>query len=94
VAFLHETGAPPERVRLYTEPQPRPTLRTDTPLYAVRDAAGLWLAFPREAEAAECLGPAVPAQSVTSLYFGELLERQPRALVHLHEQYYHAQDLA
>lgn len=94
VDFLRETGASSERIRLYTEPQRRLTLRPDTPLYALRDVAGLWLAFPHAAEAAECLGPAMLDQSVTSVRFGELLERQPRALVHLHEQYYHAQDLA
>ena len=55
VDFLQEAGALPERVRLYTEPQPRLTLRPDTPLYVLRDAAELRLAFPREAEAADAL---------------------------------------
>jgi hypothetical protein len=89
---MQESGAPPERVRLYTEPQAALALNHDTILHAVRDAAGLWLAYPSEVEALTCV-PALPRQSVEAIHFGALLDRQPRALVHLHEQYYRANDL-
>lgn len=94
VDFLGEAGTPPERLRFYAEPQPRLTLQRDALLYAIRDVAGLWLAFPTEAEAASCLVAPLPPQQVTPTRFGALLDRQPRALVHLHEQYYRAEDLA
>jgi arylsulfatase A-like enzyme len=93
VDFLAEAGAPAERVRLYTEPQPGLTSNPDARLYAIHDARSLWLAFPTQAEAAICL-PALPPQSIEPLGFGALLDRQPRALVHLQEQYYRAEDLA
>lgn len=94
VDFMHVAGAPAERVRLYTEPQPRLTMNRATLLHAIRDAAGLWLAFPTEAEAAACLVAPMPPQQVTATRFADLLDRQPRALIHLHEQYYRAEDLA
>ncbi|MGH2460088.1 MAG: sulfatase family protein [Chloroflexota bacterium] len=94
VAFLRQVGAPAERIRLYTEPQPRLTMHRDARLYLIRDADGRELAFPTEAEAASCLVPPMPTQSVAATRFGELLDRQPGALIHLHEQYYRAEDLA
>lgn len=92
VEFLADSGATPERIRLYTEPQPPLRVNRETLLFAVRDAAGLWLAYPTEAEAAQSL-PFLPPQSVEKLRFGDLVERQPTALVHLHEQYYRAADV-
>jgi arylsulfatase A-like enzyme len=94
VEFLQASGAPAERVQLYTEPQPRLTLSPSVPLFGLRDATGCWLAYPTEAEAAECLSPALPSQAITPWRFGDLRERQPRALIHLHEQYYWAEDLS
>ncbi|HLH73762.1 MAG TPA: sulfatase-like hydrolase/transferase, partial [Chloroflexota bacterium] len=94
VDFMGAAGATEERIRLYTEPQPRLTMSKSAQLYAIRDGEGLWLAFPTEAEAAGCLVPSLPAQKVEALKFGDLVERQPRALVHIHEQYYRAEELA
>ena len=94
VEFMGASGATDERIRLYTEPQPRLQMNPSAQLYAIRDTEGLWLAFPTEREAALCLVPPLPAQSVEMVRFGDLLERQSRALVHLHEQYYRAEELA
>jgi arylsulfatase A-like enzyme len=92
VEFLAEAGAPAERTRLYTEPQPALSLGDGARLFAVCDPNGLWLAYPTEAEAAICLA-SLPPQAIQEMRFGDLLGRQPRALVHLHEQYYRAEDI-
>ncbi|HLZ10427.1 MAG TPA: sulfatase/phosphatase domain-containing protein, partial [Chloroflexota bacterium] len=92
VEFLAESGATPERIRLYTEPQPPLRVSRDTVLFTVLDQAGLMLAYPTEDEAALSL-PYLPAQSVVEVRFGDLAQREPSALVHLHEQYYRAGDV-
>jgi arylsulfatase A-like enzyme len=92
VEFMQEVGAPLDQIRLYTEPQPALALNHATVLYAVQDDAGLWLAYPSESEASTCLR-ALPRQSVEPIRFGALLDRQSHALVHMHEQYYRAEDI-
>ena len=69
-------------------------IEPDRPLYVVEDGRGHRLAFPTEAEARECLVPALPVQEVRKVPFGSLLEEDAKALVHVYEQYYWASDLA
>jgi hypothetical protein len=92
--FMADAGAPDERIRLYDEPQPRLALRRDAQLHAIQDEDGLWLAYPNDAEARSYLTPALRTPDVVALPFGELLERQPRALVSMQGQYYRAEDVA
>ena len=68
-------------------------LDPQTPLFAMSAGRGHTLAFPTEAEAAECVA-AIPGASIRRLRFGALLDANPKALVHVHEQYYWASDLA
>jgi arylsulfatase A-like enzyme len=98
VGLLEGVGTPAERLDLYREPDDsgeRAALVPDSlPLYAIEDGRGRVFAFPERAEAESCLVPGLPAQSVRETTFGRLLQEQPRALVHLHEQYYRVEDLA
>src|SRR5207244_12326296 len=86
--FIAECGASAERVALYTEPQPRLALRQDAPLYAIQDERGLWLAYPTETEADSYLTPRLRTAAIEPISFGDLLQRQSRALVSVHGQYY------
>jgi arylsulfatase A-like enzyme len=94
LATLEEWGAPRERVRLYAEPQPRLLLRRDAALHAIQDERGLWLAYPNAAEARSYLRPRLRTPDAVETRFGDLLDRQPRALVSVHGQYYRAEDVA
>jgi arylsulfatase A-like enzyme len=94
LARLGDWGAPAERVDLYAEPQPRLALRRDAVLHAIQDERGLWLAYPNEAEARSYLTPRLRTPAAVELRFGDLLERQPRALVNVYGQYYRAEDVA
>ena len=92
--FMADAGASPERIALYVEPQPRLALRRDARLYAIEDERGLWLAYPTEGEARSYLTPRLRVRDVEPVHFGDLLARQPRALVNVHGQYYRAEDVA
>jgi arylsulfatase A-like enzyme len=94
IDFMTASGAPAERIRLYTEPQPRLSLHDETELFAFQDPRGLWLAFRREADARALFSAAMPAQEIRSMRFGELRALQPRALVLSRGQYYRAEDVA
>ena len=92
--WLEEIGAPAERIDAYRDGGEAPTgLPADTPLYTISDADGRLYAFLDEPHAHEALLPDLPAQSVGETRYGDLLERSPRALVYVHEQYYWAEDL-
>ena len=94
IGWLEEVGAPPERVRAYREgAEAAGGLPPDTPLFTIRDATGRTYAFLDEEHAREALLPDLPAQPVRTAAFGDLVEREPRALVYVHEQYYWADDL-
>jgi arylsulfatase A-like enzyme len=91
--FLAAAGASGDRVAEYRDGRPRLTLDLSTPLYAIQDHARQWLAYPSEAAATAMLGPAIASRSPEPIRFGALLDRQPRALVQQHEQYYRAEDI-
>ena len=60
-------------------------------LYAFRDDHGQWIAFPTE-ERARSMVPREGTE-VKEITFGELLDDNPKNLIHLFEQYYWAEDL-
>jgi arylsulfatase A-like enzyme len=97
IEFLQEHGAPPVRIRPFVEGNVDVHTPAGGVLYAFRDDHGQWIAFPteREARAAayreDAPGPKRTVQQVT---FGDLLDDNPKNLIHLHDQYYWAQDLA
>lgn len=92
--WLAAHDAPPERLRAYQgEASATAGLPPETPLFAIHDAAGRIYAFLDEPHAREALLPDLPPQPVEPITYGALLERQPRALVYVHEQYYWAEDL-
>lgn len=95
IAWLKEHGMAPERIRAYEgEVMPGGGLPRATPLYTIRDAAGALYAFLDEPHALEALQPDLPAQTLVTTSFGDLLDQAPQALVYVHEQYYWASDLA
>jgi arylsulfatase A-like enzyme len=93
LAFLEGSGASPERIHVYQDGLPRLALSHDQLLFALRDRAGLWIAYPTESEAREVASPALATREPERIRFGALLDVQPRALVHQHEQFYRAEDL-
>lgn len=93
LAFLESFGATAERLRVYRDGLPGLTLRRDQWLYALRDHTGRWLAYPTEAEALSVVSPALATGAPERVRFGALLDRQPRALVHQHEQFYRAEEI-
>lgn len=94
VGWLEGVGAPAERVRAYSDAAAaQGGLPPDTLLYTVEDADGRPYAFLDRPHAEEALQPDLPHQAVREVAFGDLLERAPRALVYVHEQYYWAEDL-
>lgn len=96
IGFLEEIGTPEQRVQPYRPgtQSTGPLLEASHVLHVIHDGRGHALAFPTEAEARECLVPSLPRQEVRRVAFGTLLEEDPKALVHVHEQYYWAIDLA
>ncbi len=95
LGFLESIGTPSQRVDAY-RPGQSPSgslLAASTPLFTLDDGRGQVLAFPTQAEALECVA-AIPGGSVRQTTFGSLLDGDPQALVHVHEQYYYATDLA
>jgi len=97
IEFLKEHDAPDARTRPYAEPVAEAHTPTGGKLWAFRDDMGQWIAFPTEREARalayreDAPGPRHDIQEVT---FGQLLDDNPKNLIHLFGQYYWAQDLA
>jgi len=97
IEFLQEHNAPPARVRPFVEGNVDVHIPTGGLLYAFRDDLGQRIAWPTEREArAAAYRPDAPGprRSVRQITFGELLDDNPKNLVHLHDQYYWAEDLA
>lgn len=97
ITFLEDHGASADRIRPFVEGESAAPMPPDSTLHAFRDDLGQWIAFPSEREALQAAyredapGPRREVQAVT---FGDLLEDNPKNLVHLFEQYYWAEDLA
>lgn len=97
IEFLESHDAPEVRIRPFKETSG--TLRTPHggKLYAFQDDQSQWIAFPTEQEAqlrAFQKNAPGPMRTIKEVTFGELLEANPRNLVHLFGQYYWAEDLA
>lgn len=69
-------------------------MNPDTVLYYFADQQGRRFAFLDEAYARACRAPDLEDQEVHQTTFGVLLVEQPRALIHVQQQYYWASDLA
>jgi hypothetical protein len=94
IGWLDGLGAAPERVRAYRdETSAAAGLPAETELFAIRDGEGQTYAFLDEPHAAEALRPDLPAQAIERTTFGAIRERDRRALVYVHEQYYYPEDL-
>ncbi len=97
IAFLQEHQASDERIRPFVSERTEALMALDQTLYAFRDDHGRWIAWPTK-DAAR--GAAYRADSpgsrhrVTECTFGALLDDDAHNLVHLHDQYYWASDLA
>lgn len=93
VAWLREHGAEAGRVAAYERhvaPAPRtPLLPESIPLHAALDARGQRFAFTARGEAERGFAPG----SVRETTLAALRRDHPDALVHIHDQYYRADDL-
>jgi arylsulfatase A-like enzyme len=97
IAFLREHGAPEARIRPFVEGNTDLHTPTAGMLYAFRDDHGQWIAFPTEREARMAAyqeNAPGPRRDVREVTFGALLDDNPKNLIHLHDQYYWAEDLA
>jgi hypothetical protein len=97
IAFLRDHGASEARIRPFVEGNTDVHTPTGGALYAFRDDHGQWIAFPTEREArmnAYQENAPGPRREVREVTFGELLADNPKNLIHLHDQYYWAEDLA
>lgn len=97
LAFLEEHGASEERIGPFVEGNVDVHTPPGGVLYAFRDDLGQWIAFPTEREerrAAYWPNAPGPMRQVSEITFGDLLDDNPKNLVHLHDQYYWALDLA
>ena len=95
VEFLKEHGASEERLRPFTQGVPHVGVQPETALWAFQDDRGRWVAFPTQEQAqAHALSiDGASSRPVSHTTFGDLLARDPRALVQAHGQYYWAEDL-
>jgi arylsulfatase A-like enzyme len=94
IDWLTSVGMPDERLHAYRDDAETPGgLPPETPLFTIADATRRVYAFLDEAHAREALLPDLPDQEITTTSFGDVLDRSPRALVYVHEQYYWAEDL-
>jgi len=91
IEFLETHNAPQTRIRPFTDAQVDVRAPTGGKLYAFRDDLGQWIAFPTE-ERARRMAPGEGGE-VQEITFGELLDDNPKNLIHLFEQYYWAEDL-
>ncbi len=96
--FLEQHGAPPERVALYpaeARVHERETLiPRDTLLYAVEQDDGQVFAFLARKDAEARFGGGASAPAIRETRLGALRRDRPKALVHMDDQYYWAEDLA
>ncbi len=94
--FLGEHGASKSRIRPFVDAEVDVHTPRGGQLHAFRDDLEQWIAFPSEAEAQESAyreNAPGPRRKVEAITFGELLEDNPRNLIHLYGQYYWAEDL-
>jgi arylsulfatase A-like enzyme len=97
IAFLKESGASDARIRPFVDAHVDVHIPTSGKLFAFRDDQGQWIAFSTEREArlaAYRKNAPGTAKEVREVTFGQMLDDNPRNLVHLNDQYYWASDLA
>ena len=97
ITFLESHDAPESRIRPFVEGEARQNVTTpDAKVYAFRDDKNQWIAHGTEAEARsranDDRAPG-PKRKIEEISFGELLDDNPRNLIHLYGQYYWAEDL-
>lgn len=97
IGFLREHGAAEARIRPFVEGHVDVHTPPSGKLYGFRDDQGQWITFPTEREARAAAyredAPGSPRQ-VSEVTFGQVLDDNPKNLVHLNSQYYWAEDLA
>ena len=97
IEFLERHNANDARIRPFLEPIAEVHTPTGGKLYAFRDDRGQWIAYPTDPEARRgAYREDAPGsqRTVEQITFGALLEDNPKDLLHMHGQYYWAQDLA
>lgn len=95
--FLRAHGASESRVRPFIDARTAVHTPRDSKLFAFRDDRGQWLAFGSERAArqrAHAPNAPGPQRKVEEVTFGQVLDDNPKNLVHHSGQYYWAQDLA
>jgi hypothetical protein len=94
--FLENHGAGEARVRPFQDPISEVNTPAGGELYGFRDDQGRWITYPSEIEALRMAyredAPG-PHRSVQKLTFAQLLDDNPRNLIHMYGQYYWAEDL-
>ena len=96
LTFLEEHGASEPRIQPFVDAEVDVHMPREGQLHAFRDDLGQWIAFPSEAEARASAfheNASGPRRQVEMISFGDLLEDNPRNLIHLYGQYYWAEDL-
>ena len=97
IDFLREGGAPPQRLRPFTEEENRHRIPRDQKLWGFKDDAGLWISFVQE-NLARVVGEwelqTGPIRVVEELTFGQILDDDPKSLVRLGIQFHWASELA
>jgi arylsulfatase A-like enzyme len=94
--FLGTHGAPRSRIGPYIEADADIHTPAEGTLYAFRDDRGQWVGFPTRREAlarAYQENAPGPKRDINEVTFGELLQDNPKNLIHLYGQYYWASDL-
>jgi len=96
VEALEQGGALPARLRPFTEGVAQAATDLAQELWSFADDGGKEIAFTSEGQALAVGRDAEgnPNRRVTHTTFGELLSRDPKALIYVHGQYYWASDLA
>jgi arylsulfatase A-like enzyme len=97
IAFLQEHGASDARIRPFIDANVDVHTPTGGQMYAFRDDRGQWIAYSTEREAraaAHRSNAPGPAREVREVTFGQVLDDNPKNLVHLNDQLYWAEDLA
>ncbi|MGH2355309.1 MAG: sulfatase family protein [Chloroflexota bacterium] len=101
IRFLEGAGATEARIAPFrgnvvvSGDEPAPAAMEDgTPLYVMRDARGLEIAFENEALAQTMAAVSGGDPTVRRATFGELRRANPRTLLHTPTQYYWLSDLA
>jgi len=94
INFLKQLDAPAGTVEPFvSESSPREHLSPDQNLHCIRDERGKIIAFGTKEQAKASIAPQMRHQEIDAISYGALVERDPKALIKMHGQFYWAEDL-